>query len=116
MTTFLDFNETECFVVSHCYALFAIFGSAINLTVAVVLLTKLRSAVPRNASDVLIVMLALICFLACIVLFPMEAGNCNDNESDFVFWYTIFLEISSNIAMLSIAVNRYLSFVPLKIP
>ena len=106
MTTFLDFNETECGLMSLFYSVFSILGTMVNLTVAVVLISKMRSVVPRSPSDLLIVALAIICLLACAALFPIEAFNCNHNNSDFVFWFTFFLELSSTIAMLSIAVNR----------
>ena len=107
--TFLDFNESECSVMSFCYATSSLIGTATNLMVVMVLCNKLRESVIRVPTDLLMLNLTFICLIACSFLFPSEAIKCNQNNSDFIFALTFFLEVASTTSMLAIAINRYVN-------
>ena len=106
LETFLDFDDSECRVMSFCYAISSLIGTATNLMVVMVLCNKLRESVIRVPTDLLMLNLTFICLIACSFLFPSEAIKCNQNNSDFIFALTFFLEVASTTSMLSIAINR----------
>ena len=106
------FSPLECTTIGIGFYSAALVGSFLNTSVLVVLCHVLFRDVRKSGSDFLIAVLTSLDLCATTVVFVLEGAHfispaCNDGPSELMFVVTFFLETSSALSLLNIALFRY---------
>ena len=106
------FSPLECTTIGIGFYSAALVGSFLNTSVLVVLCHVLFRDIRKSGSDFLIAVLTSLDLCATTVVFVLEGAHfmspaCNDGPSEFMFVVTFFLETSSALSLLNIALFRY---------
>ena len=110
--SFLAFSSLECTLIAAGFYLGAFSGTFLNGSVLLVLgHVMIRDAI-KSGSDFLIAVLTSLDLLATTILFLFEgahfgSAHCNDAPKPYLFIITFFLECSSALSLLNVALFRY---------